>query len=328
VAPAGARRLRNWLIGTARGELSEAPLQGLREAAASAYGLAEEAERLRAEAGPDPWEHERGVRKFALCAWNAFGLQTIGDRLLDSDAEADPLTAGLLPEPAYAFAQECYEHAMTWVRHAECARADADYRVGTPLPVGLPPWQQSETRDVHLSGLFAAYEALAPRAEFDVGRLQPLVTRERAGEVAEMNRVAAQMRASVGFARRLAVHAGSGEQRREVREHLLQALGCAYLLGELVVMPSLTRRLEVVRDPAAGAPLSSIHVGATVVDVNGAPVGTVTRVEGEPELGEVSALVVSVGLFSADRRVRVGDIDSVRAGVVRLARDAAELEPA
>jgi hypothetical protein len=302
-----------------RGELSERPLEGLRQAAASAYGLAEEAERLREDAGPDPWQRARGVRLFSLCAWNAFALQSIGDHLLDSDAEA---------EPTFAFAQECYERAMTWVRHAECARADADYRVSTPLPAALPPWEQSETEDVHLKGLFAAYEALAPRAEYDLGPLQRLVTREHAGEVAEMNRVAAQMRASVDFARRLGAHASSGEQRREVRDHLLQALGCAYVLGQLVVMPSLTRRLEVARDPSDRAPLSSIRIGAAVVDAHGSPIGTVARVEGEPELGVVSGLVISVGVFCADRRVRIDDIDSVRPGVVRLRKAAAELEPA
>jgi hypothetical protein len=321
-------KLRNWLVGTARGELSTAPLDGLREAAAAAYGLAEEAERLRDEAGPDPWHHERRVRLFSLCAWNAFGLQTIADRLLDADAKAEPLTAGLFPEPVFAFAQECYERAMTWVRHAECAQADDAYRVGTSLPAPLPPWEQSEAKDVHVKALLAAHDGLAPRVEYDLGRLQPLVTHERTGEVAEMNRTAAQMRASIEFARRLAAHAHGSEQRREARDHLLQALGCAYLLGQFVVMPSLTRRLDVARDPSDRGEVSSIRAGATVVDVQGTPVGTVVRVEGEPELGVVSGLVISVGIFSAERRARIGDIGSVARGVVRLTTTAAELEPA
>jgi hypothetical protein len=321
-------KLRNWLVGTARGEISATPLDGLRSAAAAGYGLAEEADRLRAEAGPDPWQQDRGVRLFALCAWNAFALLTIADRLLESDSETDPLTAGLLPEPTFAFAQECYERAMAWVRHAECARADGEYRVATALPAPLPPWEQSEARDVHLKGLLAAYEGLAPRVEYDLRRLQPLVTHERTGEVAEMNRTAAQMRASIEFARRLAAHAHSSEQRREARDQLLRALGWAYLLGQFVLMPTLTRRLDVARDPSDRSDVSSIRAGATVVDVQGTPVGTVVRVEGEPELGIVSGLVISVGIFSAERRARLGDIASVTRGVVRLATTAAELEPA
>jgi hypothetical protein len=321
-------KLRNWLIGTARGELSAAPLEGLRQAGSAAYALAEEADTVRAEAGPDPWEHERGVRLFALCAWNAFALQTFGDRLLDADAEAEPLTAGLLPEPTFAFAQECFERAMTWIRHAECARADPDYQVGgATLPAALPPWEQSETHDVHLKGLLAAYEAVAPRADYELSRLQRLVARERAGQVAEMNRVAAQMRASVEFGRRLMGHARSSEQRAEARGQLLQALGSAYLLGQLVVMPSLTQRLGTARGPSDRAPLASVRVGASVVDAQGSPIGTVVRVEGEPGLGVVDGLVVSLGVFSSDRRVRVDDVDVVRQGVVHLKKSAAELEP-
>jgi hypothetical protein len=189
------------LIGTARGELSASGLDGLRQAGSWAYSLADEADRIREEAGADPWQRERGTQLFLVCAWIAFALQTAADQLVDSDARADPLTAGLLPEATLAFTQACYVQAITWVRHARCVQADAAYRVNVPLPAALPPWQQSaQTSDVHLRGLRDAYEAVAPRAEFELGRLAAATPPERTGALADLKLLAAQMRTALEFA--------------------------------------------------------------------------------------------------------------------------------
>jgi hypothetical protein len=55
---------------------------------------------------------------------------------------------------------------------------------------------------------------------------------------------------------------------------------------------------------------------------------SVATQEGEPSLGSVTSLVISVGTQSADRRVRVDQIRAVEPGLVRLDARKVELEPA
>jgi len=58
------------------------------------------------------------------------------------------------------------------------------------------------------------------------------------------------------------------------------------------------------------------------------PFGEVYRVEGEPELGVVSAIVVDSGAFTVARRASVGQIASTGVGVVRLNVTLDALQPA
>jgi hypothetical protein len=330
--PAAARRLRNWLIGTVRGELSSSGLDGLRTVGASSYSLAEEAESLRLEPGWDPWRQEPGPQLFILCAWNAFALQTTADQLLAADARADPSTAGRLPASTLAFAQSCYTQAMTWVQSARFAQANAAYRLKTPLPAAFPTWPQfGPTRSVHVRALQEAFEAVAPRAEYELGRLIQTAAPADARALAEMHLLVAQMHTSVEFAGGLRANAQSHEQLREACRELVQALGCAYTLGQVVAMPSLAERLELAGDRVGVSdhpPLSAIGIGWPVLDRDGVRIGTVTRLEGEPSLGSVTSLVISVGMQSADRRVLVDQIRAVEPGLVRLDARKAELEPA
>jgi hypothetical protein len=64
------------------------------------------------------------------------------------------------------------------------------------------------------------------------------------------------------------------------------------------------------------------------VDRDGTPIGMVIRLEGEPALGSVTGLVISLGSHSADRRVRIDQLHAVERGIVRVAAGKAELEPA
>ena len=305
-------------------------LDGLRAVGASAYSLAEEAEALRLEPGWDPWRQEPGAQLFVLCAWNAFALQTMADHLLASDARPDAPTAELVPEALLVFAQECYAQVMTWVQSARFAQANEAYRLTTLLPAALPAWPRFEqTRSVHVRALQKAYEAVAPRAEYELGRLVQSAAREHARELAEMKLLGVQMHTSIEFAGGLQSHAQSHEQLREVRDDLVRALGCAYTLGQVIAMPSLVERLQLAgfrANPSNPVPLTAIAIGWPVVDRDGIRIGTVTRLQGEPALGSVTGLVVSLGAESADRRVRTDQIHAVERGIVRLAAAKAELE--
>ena len=305
----------------------------MRTAGASAYSLGEEAERLRLEPGWDPWRQDTATQLFLVCAWNAFALQTAADRLLEADARADPLTAELLPVDTLAFAQTCYAQVMTWVESARFAQANTAYRVTKPLPAALPAWPRIEqTRSVHVRALREVYEALAPRAEYELRRLVQSASSEHAHELAEMNLLGAQMNTSVESARTLESHAHSHAQLQEARDGLVRALGCAYTLGQLVAMPSLVERLQLTgfrAGPAASAiPLTAIGIGWQVVDRDDTPIGRVIRVEGEPALGRVTALIISLGAEFADRRVRIDQLHAVEQGFVRVAAGKADLERA
>jgi sporulation protein YlmC with PRC-barrel domain len=72
--------------------------------------------------------------------------------------------------------------------------------------------------------------------------------------------------------------------------------------------------------------MTAIEVGWPVMDHSGAFVGTVSELEGEPALGRVTGLVVSLGTQHADRRVRIDQLQAVERGVVRLAGGKADLE--
>lgn len=327
---AGVRRVRDWLMGGVRGEVSPSGLDGLRQVGTSAYPLADEAEQLRSATGWDPWQQERATQLFLVCAWNAFALETTADHLLELDAAPGSSRTERVSETTLAFAQSCLAQVESWMQAARFAQANAAYRVSTPLPATLPSWPKfEETRREHIRELRAAYEAVAPRAKYELKRLEQTAASQQADELAEMNVIAAQMRTSLEFAEGLNSHARSHQQLQEVSGHLVRALGCAYTLGQLVAMPSLTERLRLAGYRAHGSstpPLTVIDAGWPVMDRDGTLIGRVIRLEGETALGSVTGLVISVGGFSARRRARIDQIRTAEAGVVRLsvAKDALE----
>src|SRR5207253_564735 len=129
-----------------------------RGAGTAAYTLADEAD---ASVGED-----RSSQLFRLCAWNAFALQTIADRLLATDAADDPATAGYVPRSTLTFVSACLDEVPIWIRRARVVESDPEARVAAALPARLPPWLYDEpTRQSELHGLQSAYEALQSRDE-------------------------------------------------------------------------------------------------------------------------------------------------------------------
>jgi hypothetical protein len=306
-------------------EASISSLDGLRAAGSPAYQLLEEAEQVRLEPAWDPWQAPRSTQLFLVCAWNAFALQAAADHLLEAgEPDRVPLTV-------LAFAQSCLVPVPGWVRAARFAQANPSYRVSTALPAPLPPWPLFErARRSHVRALRAAYDAVAPRVEYDVVRVVESAPPDRQRELAELNLVRTEMRTSIAFAEGLDARARGPEQLREVVEAIARALSSAFTLGQLVAMPSLVERLrlEGYRVDAADepvVPLTAIEVGCPVVDRNDEIVGRVVHLEGELALGNVTALVVSAGDFTADRRVSIDQLRAVEHGIVRLAVSKEEL---
>ncbi|HEY2372763.1 MAG TPA: hypothetical protein VGH82_09465 [Gaiellaceae bacterium] len=277
-----------------------------------AYGLLEDAD---GSLGDD-----RASQYFRLCAWNAFALQTIADRLLDADTAADPGTVGYVPRETLAFARACYDQVPDWLYLARGMRSDPDPRVADRLPARLPLWEHYEpTRASELRGLQDAFEALQARTETKVNALSGT---DRV--CAELRHLCAQMRADADYAEQVGVRGSGPVERGEARSHLLSALHRAFMLGQLLALPSLVEVERVEQDHEEDLPLSEspswlqIGPGWAVVDSGGTRVGVVVRVLGDRATGVFDGLDIAAGVESAGRRVSPKEIAAIRRGEIQL----------
>jgi hypothetical protein len=295
-------RLIRWLRSALHGEVSAGELEARRAAGTVAYSLAEEAER-----GGEPL--------FRLCAWNAFALQTIADKLLEADSAADPATEGYVPRSTALYMGECLDLVQHWIRFARVAQSDPAARAPTALPARLPPWEHDEpTRRSELDGLRAAYEALQARVDTALTAESP----------AELRRISAEMRSAADYAVAIWFANAGPIERGEIRTYLLEALQHAFTLGQLLAMPTLAELERVRRDRLAGLPLGpraswlQIGPGWPVLDSAGEAVGLVYRVGGDRATGRFEGVDVSRSVGSGGLHVPAEVIEQIEAGQIRL----------
>jgi hypothetical protein len=319
--------LRGLVVGLARGQKPTAWLANLRQAGVGAYSLAEEAEQLRAAPDWDPWEADRSTQLFLVCAWVAYASQVIADRLIEAEAQGDPLTADRAPEGMIDFARRCYVLAAEWTSAARFAQATPSFRPPS-LPATLPKWTILEvTTHGHVAAFREVFEAVGTAAQYEFERLKAHA--QHRPEVNQMSLVAARMRTADDRAASLATNARGFQQLHPVREALIDAVREAFLLGQLVAAPTLAERVQA-DDFRAGTvaqpPPTLIERGWPVVDCDDLPIGTVDAVEGDPALSAVSGIRIDIGSSFACRRARRDQIRAVGVGVVRLSvtKDALE----
>jgi hypothetical protein len=292
--------------------VSSEGLESRRTAGRPAYGLFEDAE---ASLGDD-----RASQLFRLCAWNAFALQTIADRLLDADTAADPATAGYVPRSTLGFAGACLDAVPDWVGLARAIQSDPDPRISARLPARLPRWERDEpTRASELSGLQNAFEDLQARTETKV-----LALTEADAARAELRHVCAQMKSDAEQAAEFGARGAGPVERGLARSHLLYALQHAFTLGQLLAMPTLVEVERVAEDHADDLPLSAspswlqIGPGWAVVEADGRLAGTVVRVRGDRATGEFEGLDIAAGVETAGRHVTPDEIAAIRRGEIQL----------
>lgn len=293
--------------------MSSDGLNARRAAGMGAYGLFEDA---------DGWlGDDRGSQYFKLCAWNAFALQTIADRLLDADTETDPATVGYVPRATLAFARGCYDQVPDWLSLASGIRSDPDPRIANRLPARLPLWVHDEpTRAGELRGLEDAFETLQARTETKVNALSET---DRAS--AELRHLCVQMQADADYAAQVGMRGAGPVERGEARAHLLNALQRAFVLGQLLAVPTLVEVERVAQDRGEDLPLSEspswlqIGPGWVVLDANGARIGNVVRVCGDRSTGAFEGLDVAGSVESAGRHIAPGEIAAIRRGEIQLA---------
>jgi len=301
------------------GEVSTADVEARRRAGAVAYGLVEEADAVEGD--------DRGTQLFRVCAWNAFALQTIADRLVDADAAADPGTAGYVPRSTLLYVEACLDPVADWIRQARVAQNDPFARVGS-LPSRLPRWYHDEsTRPSELQGLRAAYEVLQARTEGRVLALPP----ERTRESGELRRVCAEMTSAAEYAGAIGSRGAGAVDRGEARARLLDALEHAFLLGQLLAMPTLAEIARVRQDRNEALPLAEhpswleICTGWPVRDREGVMLGFVVRIRGDRDLGVFDGVEVAPGVASAALHIPAAAIAAIGRGEIALAVAKADL---
>ncbi len=294
-----------------RGELSIADLEARRHAGAYAYALAEDAAAAQGD--------DRGTRLFRVCAWNAFALQTIADTLLDSDTAYDPATAGYVPRSTLNYASACLDLVPSWIRLARVARVDPMSRA-PGLPEQLPKWLHDEPTTLgELHGLRNAYEALQPRVESDLRALEATAS---ARHLAQLRRIHAEMTSAAELAEASWSPHANAVGRAEVRWRLLEALQHAFMLGQLLALPTLC---EIELPAAEGFSWLQIDRGWPVLDREGVNLGPVDRVLGDRGTGEFEGLDVGASISSRPLRVPAHAVAEIDAGEVKLSLTRAEL---
>lgn len=311
-----------WLRSLLRGEVSTAEIEARRRAGMAAYSLAEEAD---AATGDD-----RGTRVFRLCAWNAFALQTIAETLLDSDTADDPATAGYVAPSTLRFVGECLDAVPDWIRQARVVEGAPAARVGAALPARLPRWRHDEpTTEIELHGLRRAYEALEPRVESGV---EAAAAATPARVTGELRRVRAEMASTADYAEALRSRNAGPVDRGEARWRLLDALEHAFLLGQLLAMPTLAEVARVRDEREEELPLApepswlQIGPGWPVLDRDGARVGQVQSVRGDRETGVFEGIDVDPSIASGLLHVPARAVARIGAGEIRLSVRRDELD--
>lgn len=311
--------LLRWVRSTLRGEASAADLSARLRGGSIAYSLAEEAEAATGD--------ERGVQLLRLCAWNAFALQTIAERLLEVDAQRDPGTAGYVRRSTLRFASDCVDEVPRWIRHARVLQGDPAARIAAELPARLPKWHLEQPTTLgELWCLRGAYDALAPRVE---GAVEAYAGPPRAS--AQLRRTRAEMSSAADFVDAV-LRPGLGPvDRGEVRWRLLDALGRVYLLGQLLAVPTLCEAARVEQErqeglrTTTGASWLQVEPGWLVLDCEGERVGLVERTVGDRLTCELEHIDVTAGVDTATVCVPSSAVATIDLGEIRLAVSRQEL---
>lgn len=192
-----------------------------------------------------------------LAGWVAFALQSLGDAMLDADAELDPSTAHYVPAVTAEQVMAFYEPVQAWIARARQAAASPSYSLDVRLPEVLPDWVEVEPCPAaHLYALRLAVGQLQERTEAMLVGFHAGPRYEHAREMIALG--AAEAASAVEYANGLwggttgrppaSVHEG-------VEANLKHATEAYFYLGQLIAMPNLAdapRRLKQTQPPERG----------------------------------------------------------------------------
>ena len=256
--------LWNRMCAAMTGEISADTLEAYRRASLAVYDALDHAEAHRAKAkeeGKNAWTMAPATQAEILCTWNAFVLQTLGDRLLEADYDHDAATVGFVPAITSDQILRFYTQVEGWLNRAQQAHYNPGYKLDVWVPAELPAWSEVEPcPNAHLFGMLEAMRAVRDHTEAAMIFLNDSPP-QNAEHEKERDRIRQQHAAAMTKAR-YADDMMSGNPSREihelVEEHVKEAIEAFYLLGQLLAMPELASKIQ---QPAPATP-DQLPVGA------------------------------------------------------------------
>ncbi len=241
-----------------RGEQSAETLEGYRRGGNVVYDLLDRVEGQRLSLKIDrinPWVVDEAKQLRFLCTWNAFALQTLGDRFLDADYKEVPLTAGFVPPVTARQVLAFYDQVAGWLARAEQVNRDPAYRPDVALPAELPAWAEAEPCPrAHLEGMLEAARTIRAHAEAALAHFEAEVVPDEHRAAADRLRgFFAEANAKLEYASHLWGPDVTRDLHGRIEEHAKAALERYYQLGQALAMPGLEPRLG---SPSVGSSAS------------------------------------------------------------------------
>ncbi len=268
--------LLNRLAAFLEGEVSTESLEAYRRAGLIVYDLLRAVEERRLACkieGLDPWSVAPATQAEALCTWNAFVLQMVGDQFLDADARMNPATAGFVPRVTAAQVQTVYGQVEAWVSRARQAHSNPESALDVAVPADLPPWVAVEPcPPAHLEATLEAARAIRSHAEAALAVFQEEALPEDKRPAAQrLRQLAAGATAPLEYAERLWSSHPPRSIHEDIERHAHRAVESYYHLGQLLAMPRLVDGYDPARALAGTGPSAAPVSGGARLPRPGEP---------------------------------------------------------
>lgn len=222
-------------------EVSAETLDAYRRAGLGVYDLLSAAESRRGElAGGGAPEVDDATRCFLLCAWNAFGLQALGDSFVQADYDANPRTVGFVPRVTREQAMRFYGEVEGWIARGHEAQSNPQCGLPIALPAELPAFVTVDPcpRE-HLVAMLDAARMLGEHADTAIVDAERLPGASSA-QLDALRGLLASAGSAADYARHLY---GDGNVPQSLHERIesstQKAIAEYYLAGQLAVIPGL-----------------------------------------------------------------------------------------
>lgn len=250
---ASPRSFFTFLLARLRGEVSAATLDAYARAGLLVQDLADELEHRRLEhraAGLDPWMVPPAARAELLCAWNAAFLQGLGTDLLEADYRHAPATAGYVPPATAEQVLRFFAGVEAWLRRAQQAGANPDYRLDVAVPAPLPAWVNANPLpESWPGGMLQALRTVAGRAALAMSAFpeHPPADRVKQAQWNRIRQLDASARSGARYAEELAGLRPGPDVLPRADARIRGVIEEFHTLGQLIADPWLAHVPEPAR---------------------------------------------------------------------------------
>lgn len=236
-----------------RGEVVATTVEAYQRAGAAAYedlAAAEDARHALALVGTDLWSTTPGQATQLLSTWNAFALQTLGDRLIEADYAADPGTVGYLPPVTAEQAARFLGEVQQWSAYARRAASDPGFDLGAQLalPAPLPAWVEVDPcPPPHLSAMGAAAATMREHIEAAFADfVQAGIPKPRQPATARLRGMMAEADSAIRYAESISATRADRRLHEQIESLLQRGVRTYYRLGQFLAQPALLDHPESV----------------------------------------------------------------------------------